>query len=183
MCVYIYAYIYIYACIYICMLQLQLPRWLSGKESACQYRRHRFDPWVRKIPWKSKWQLTPVFLPGKFHGGGAWWATVHGVAKCWTQLSDWAQCMYLLHAFIFNFKSLEVYLAYYKLHVIKVYNFIIFDYVHTNETKTIFNIILFISELFHIALLCSPPCPPCLQTITSILSDTVDCFCIFWNFM
>ena len=27
-----------------------------------------FDPWVRKIPGKRKWQLTPVFLPGKAHG-------------------------------------------------------------------------------------------------------------------
>ena len=27
-----------------------------------------FDPWVRKIPWSRKWQPTPVFLPGKFHG-------------------------------------------------------------------------------------------------------------------
>ena len=24
-----------------------------------------FDPWVRKIPWRGKWQPTPVFLPGK----------------------------------------------------------------------------------------------------------------------
>ena len=31
-------------------------------------RRHRFDPWVRKIPWRWKWQPTPVFLPGKSHG-------------------------------------------------------------------------------------------------------------------
>ena len=23
--------------------------------------------WVRKIPWRRKWQLTPVFLPGEFH--------------------------------------------------------------------------------------------------------------------
>ena len=30
--------------------------------------RPRFDPWVRKIPWRRKWQLTPVFLPGKSHG-------------------------------------------------------------------------------------------------------------------
>ena len=28
----------------------------------------RVDPWVGKIPWRRKWQLTPVFLPGKFHG-------------------------------------------------------------------------------------------------------------------
>ena len=37
--------------------------WLSGKEPACQCRRHGFDPWVRKIPWRKKWQRTPVFLP------------------------------------------------------------------------------------------------------------------------
>ena len=43
----------------------------SGKESTCQWRRHkgcRFDPWVRKILWRRKWQPTPVFLPGKSHG-------------------------------------------------------------------------------------------------------------------
>ena len=27
-----------------------------------------FDPWVGKIPWRRKWQPTPVFSPGKFHG-------------------------------------------------------------------------------------------------------------------
>ena len=42
--------------------------WLSGKESACQCRRHKFGLWVRKIPWRRKWQLTPVFFPGKSHG-------------------------------------------------------------------------------------------------------------------
>ena len=43
------------------------PHGYSGKEPACQYRRHkrhRFNLWVRKIPWRSSWQLTPVFLPG-----------------------------------------------------------------------------------------------------------------------
>ena len=44
-----------------------LPWWLSGKESTCQCRRPGFDPWAKKIPWRRKWQLTPVFLPGKFH--------------------------------------------------------------------------------------------------------------------
>ena len=29
---------------------------------------HGFNPWVRKIPWRRKWQPFPVFLPGKFHG-------------------------------------------------------------------------------------------------------------------
>ena len=31
-------------------------------------RRHGFDPWVGKIPWKRKWQPTPVFLPSTSHG-------------------------------------------------------------------------------------------------------------------
>jgi len=49
------------------------PRWLNGKESACQYRRYRrleFNPWVEKIgkiPWRRKWQPIPVFLPEKSH--------------------------------------------------------------------------------------------------------------------
>ena len=43
----------------------ELPWRLSGKESTCQRRRHGFDPLVRKIPWRRKWQPTPVFLPGK----------------------------------------------------------------------------------------------------------------------
>ena len=30
--------------------------------------RHRFDPWVGKIPWSRKWQHAPVFLPEKSHG-------------------------------------------------------------------------------------------------------------------
>ena len=28
----------------------------------------QFNPWVGKIPWRRKWQLTPVFFPGEFHG-------------------------------------------------------------------------------------------------------------------
>ena len=42
--------------------------WLSSKESACQCRRHSFNPWVEKIPWRRDWQPTPVFSLGKFHG-------------------------------------------------------------------------------------------------------------------
>ena len=45
-----------------------LPRWLSGKESTCQCRRHGFSPWVGKIPWRRNWQPTPVFLPVKSYG-------------------------------------------------------------------------------------------------------------------
>ena len=45
-----------------------LPWWLSGKQSTCQCRSQGFDPWVRKFPWRRKWQPTIVFLPGKSHG-------------------------------------------------------------------------------------------------------------------
>ena len=45
-----------------------LSRWHSHIESACQCRRCGFDPWVGKITWRRKWQPTPIFLPGKFHG-------------------------------------------------------------------------------------------------------------------
>ena len=43
----------------------------SGKEHACQCRRHKrhgFDPWVRKITFRRAWQPAPVFLPGESHG-------------------------------------------------------------------------------------------------------------------
>ena len=46
----------------------ETPGGSNGKESACQCRRWGFNPWVRKIPWRRKWQPTPVFLPGKCHG-------------------------------------------------------------------------------------------------------------------
>ena len=45
-----------------------LPGWLGGKEPICQCRRCGLDPWVGKIPWRRKWQPTPIFLPGKSHG-------------------------------------------------------------------------------------------------------------------
>ena len=43
-------------------------RRVSGKESAYQFRRWGFNPWIRKISWRKKWQPTPVVLPGEFLG-------------------------------------------------------------------------------------------------------------------
>ena len=40
----------------------------AGTSLVVQCRRPGFDPWVGKIPWRRKWQLTPVLLPGKSHG-------------------------------------------------------------------------------------------------------------------
>ena len=43
------------------LLTTGLPLWLRDKESACGCRRHGFDPWVAKIPWRKVWQPTPIF--------------------------------------------------------------------------------------------------------------------------
>ena len=40
---------------------------LAMLESQVQSR-PGFDPWAGKMPWSRKWQLTPIFLPGEFHG-------------------------------------------------------------------------------------------------------------------
>ena len=40
---------------------------IKNTPAKARVKRHRFDPWVRKILWRRKWQSTPVFLPGKFH--------------------------------------------------------------------------------------------------------------------
>ena len=53
------------------MSKMGLPRWLTGKVSACQCRRHKrhwFDHWIGKIPWRRKWLPSPVFWPGNVHG-------------------------------------------------------------------------------------------------------------------
>ena len=50
--------------------RLGLLRRLSGQRIRLQcrkHRRHRFDPWVGKIPWRRAWLPTPVFLPGESH--------------------------------------------------------------------------------------------------------------------
>ena len=45
-----------------------LPWWLRRLSDCLQCGRPGFNPWVRKIPWRKKWQSTPVLLPGKSHG-------------------------------------------------------------------------------------------------------------------
>ena len=50
-----------------CIFHIGLAWWLSGKEFTCHCRRHRFDPWVRKIFWMRAWQPTLVLLPRESH--------------------------------------------------------------------------------------------------------------------
>ena len=87
--------------IYGCVLKMV---WLRRLRVCLQCRRPGFDPWVWKILWRRKWQLTPVLLPGKSQG----WrslagqrslaGTVQGFTKSQTQLRD----------FTFTFTAAEV---------------------------------------------------------------------------
>ena len=62
-----------------------LPRWLSCKASTCQCKRHRFDPWGRKVPRRKKFQSTPVFLPGESHGEDPSGPQFTGWQRDWSQ--------------------------------------------------------------------------------------------------
>ena len=81
-CLMAHMYVYFHRCVCVCVCVCVsghrvytlgwtgFPGGASGKEPTCQCRRrnrHKFNPWVRKIPWKRKWQPTPVFLPGESH--------------------------------------------------------------------------------------------------------------------
>ena len=55
-----------------CYLELYVPQVHSLVAQMSKHlpttRKTGFNPWVRKIPWRRKWQPTPVLLPGKSHG-------------------------------------------------------------------------------------------------------------------
>ena len=59
----------------------KVPWWLRRQRIHLQCKKGEFDPWVRKIIWKRKWQLAPVFLSGEFHEQRSLGVCiVHGVA-------------------------------------------------------------------------------------------------------
>ena len=63
---------------------LGLPRWFSGKESDCQYRklkRHGFNFWIGKSLWRREWQPLQYSCLENPTGREVCWATVHGVTK------------------------------------------------------------------------------------------------------
>ena len=65
-----------------------LPWWYRGESVCLQCGRPGFHPWVGKIPWRRKWQPTPVFLPGESHGRRSLVGYSPRVAKSRTRLSD-----------------------------------------------------------------------------------------------
>ena len=57
--------------LFICIIYIGFPGGSVVKESTCQCwrcKRRGFDPWVGKIPWRRKWQPTPISLPRTFNG-------------------------------------------------------------------------------------------------------------------
>ena len=54
-----------------CLVYLILLHFTVSTGDCLQCRRPELNPWVRKISWSMKWQPTPVFLLGKFHGQGS----------------------------------------------------------------------------------------------------------------
>ena len=75
---------------------LGFPGGASGKEPACQCRKHKshgFDLWVGMIPRRRAWQSTPVFLPTESHEQRAWVGTVHSITKNQTRLKQLCCCI------------------------------------------------------------------------------------------
>ena len=67
--------------------------WQLRWERACLQRgRPGFDLWVGKMPWRRKWQPTPVFLPGEFHG----WRSLVGYGPWGRTESDVTERLTLL---------------------------------------------------------------------------------------
>ena len=67
------------------MIGSGLPRWLSGEDPVCRVGATgdtgSIPGWVRKIPWRRKWQPTPGFMPGECHGQRSLAGIVHRVTK------------------------------------------------------------------------------------------------------
>ena len=64
-----------------CVCVYTLTRLLSGKESDCQCRRCKFNPWVEKLPSGGNGNLLQYTGLENPVDRGAWWTTGHKVAK------------------------------------------------------------------------------------------------------
>ena len=67
------------------------PWWLRGWRHCLQCGRPELDPWVRKIPWRRKWQHILHSCLKNPMDGGTCWATVHRV----TESVTWVNSLFL----------------------------------------------------------------------------------------
>ena len=67
-----------------------LPQWFRSKESYCNAGNMGLVPGSGKISWRSTWQPTPVFLPGKSRRQRILVAAAHAVAQSRALLSGYS---------------------------------------------------------------------------------------------
>ena len=67
-------------CSFLCCSKHGLSWWLRGKEFASNAGGTGLIPRLARFPWRRKWQFQYSFLGGPMDRG-AWWATVHRVAR------------------------------------------------------------------------------------------------------
>ena len=70
----------------------------DSKESALSVGDLGLIPGLERILWRRKWQPTPVFLPGEFHG--------HGITKSQTWLSNFT---FTFNTSYYNYTGVRVY--------------------------------------------------------------------------
>ena len=85
---------------------LELPWWLSGKESTCNAGDPGSIPGSRKITWRKKQQTIPVVFPGKSQGQRSMADYSSWGLKSRTRLSDRAQAQYSFFSFFSSFSVL-----------------------------------------------------------------------------
>ena len=57
-----------FVCILSCITKMDPALVVQSVKSLPAMQETQFNPWVREIPWRRKWQPTPVFWPGESHG-------------------------------------------------------------------------------------------------------------------
>ena len=75
-------------------------------KNLCVMQETQVQSWVRKIPWRRKWLLTPAFFRGEFHRQrNLVFPTVHGVARV---RHAWATKTYVnsIFSFLKNFHTI-----------------------------------------------------------------------------
>ena len=94
----------------------------NSPANAGRHKRCRFNPWVGKIPWRRRWQPTPVFLPGKSHGqreesGGLQSMGSQSVGRDWAGI-----ILYLLSGLLFLsfFNSTHHLLKYEMMYIVSL---------------------------------------------------------------
>ena len=121
-CIYVCTYLFIHMYLLVSVFIMGLPWWFSGREPTCQYSRHGFDPWARKIPWKRKWQPIPVFLPEKSRGqrslaGYSPWGCMqksHNLMTKWQQYLLYITMCVQYNIYVYNTIDIGV-ISYYHL--------------------------------------------------------------------